>query len=186
MERGQKSPVSHRDCAVEHIDLPSGCCELGPIGEGSSASTHPACVANSRADLAQSLAPGHGARRAGLPRLSGGAGAVPAALTTRSDMLLSMLTLASSACAVTTRIASTPATASRSDAASSSGAPSTSQLPLRSTAKSSTKPSLARRSAMMKPHPVRRATFVSELIWRRKNRACVPVTSLAGRQNTGE
>jgi hypothetical protein len=26
-----------------------------------------------------SLAPGHGARRAGLPRLSGGAGAVPAA-----------------------------------------------------------------------------------------------------------
>ncbi len=73
MERGQKSLVSHRDCAVEHIDLASGCCELGLIGEGSSASTHPVCVANSRADLAQSLAPGHGARRVGLPRLSGAA-----------------------------------------------------------------------------------------------------------------
>jgi hypothetical protein len=57
-ERGQKSPSPIGLRRAERIDLAFGRYVLGPIGEGSPASTHPVCMANSRADLAQSLAPG--------------------------------------------------------------------------------------------------------------------------------
>ncbi len=105
---------------------------------------------------------------------------------TDSDRRRSRSHLGWSACAVTTRSASTPLAASRVAKASSSSAPPLSQRLGESTVKSSTKPSAGRRWQMAKPCSVRSAIVWSEPICRRRNRVCRPVASAAGRQKTGE